>query len=702
MKSRIISISVAAAIAGWSAFAQAGTPEAVALPGVVGTAGELEGVTTTGAGTLTVGNNQNINTNAINVNAITPSAAAQADVRFLGNSTVTGNIGIPSSLQNFNGGATGSVVNLNGLVNTTTYNVSGTGTINFNNNVTGAGNFAADGFINLGANRTITGAIITATANTGTLTLNGGSSVIGAIGGASGLKMINVVGGNASVTGAVQSLGFNLGANTLAITGALTTNAGGTIATTLASNGVYGNINPTGASNINPAGITVIPTVTGVITTGTTFNIVNGVAGTLGAPVTVQNSNPRYTFVGVATTTGDVKIRVTSVAALAAVVTAPAAASVAPVLDVTAAAGTDLRTVQDAIAALTTSAANNNALAQLAPGASNLAAPWVAGQTTRQFEDLWMARVDEIQDLCCTTCDPDKSPAPVNVNNCKGNERGNWWGKIFDNQGDQGDRNNVNGYQSQAVGLMMAYEAPIGNDTRVGMGGGYANTKVDGNNIGGSTKIDSYQVTSYISHAAGPVFVQGALTVGVDNYSGSRPISFTGVNRIASANYSGQQYTAMVSAGKHFTSGDDTFTPLASLQASRVHVNGYNESGAGDVNLRVSGQTYNFVQSTVGVKAERIIRAGNGTWSPEVHAKWLHDFSSTTMLQNASFSGGGAVFSTQGIDQDRELYNVGAGVTFLTCNCDGKTWSIKGLYDYKWNQSKFSSHQLSVLGSLKF
>jgi uncharacterized protein with beta-barrel porin domain len=702
MKSTIISISVAAAIAGWSAFAHAGTPEAVALPGVVGTAGELEGVTTTGAGTLTVGNNQNINTNGINVNAITPSAAAQADVRFLGNSTVTGNIGIPSSLQNFNGGATGSVVNLNGLVNTTTYNVSGTGTINFNNNVTGAGNFAADGFINLGANRTITGAIITATANTGTLTLNGGSSVIGAIGGASGLKMINVVGGNASVTGAVQALGFNLGTNTLAITGALTTNAGGTIATTLASNGVYGNINPTGASNINPAGITVIPTVTGVITTGTTFNIVNGVAGTLGAPVTVQNSNPRYTFVGVATTTGDVKIRVTGVAALATVVTAPAAAGVGPILDVTAAAGTDLRGVQDAIAALTTSAATNNALAQLAPGASNLAAPWVAGQTTRLFEDLWMARIDEVQDLCCTTCDPDKSPAPVNVNNCKGNERGNWWAKVFDNQGDQGDRNNVNGYQSKAQGLMLAYEAPIGNDTRVGMGGGYANSTVDGNNIGGSTKIDSYQVTSYISHVAGPVFVQGALTVGVDNYSASRPISFTGVNRIASANYTGQQYTAMVSAGKHFTSGDDTFTPLASLQASRVHVNGYNENGAGDVNLRVDGQTYNFVQSTLGVKAERIIHSGNGTWSPEVHAKWLHDFSSTTMQQNASFAGGGAVFSTQGIDQDRELYNVGAGVTFLTCNCDGKTWSIKGLYDYKWNQTKFSSHQLSVLGSLKF
>ena len=307
MKTRLIVISVAAALAVWGPSLRAAPPEAVALPGVVGAVGVLEGVATTGAGILTVGNNQNLNTNAVNVNAITPAAAAQADINFTGSSTVTGNIGIPSSLLNFNAGAAGATVNLNGLVNTATYNVSGTGTINFNGNVTGAGNYAGDGFINLATGRTLTGALITATANTGTLTLNGGSSVIGAIGGASGLKLINVVGGNASVTGAVQALGFSLGTNTLNITGALTTNAGGTIATTLASNAVFGNIVPTGPSNINPGGITVVPTVTGVLTTGTNFRIVNGLAGPLGAPVVVINNNPRYTFTGVATTTGDVR-----------------------------------------------------------------------------------------------------------------------------------------------------------------------------------------------------------------------------------------------------------------------------------------------------------------------------------------------------------------------------------------------------------
>lgn len=703
MKTRLICVSVAAAIAAWGPSANSAPPEAVALPGVVGAVGVLEGVTTAGAGTLTVGNNQDINTSGVNVNAITPGAAAQADVRFLGNSTVTGNVGVPSSLLNLNAGAVGSVVNFNGLVNTATFNVSGTGTINFNNNVTGAGNFASDGFIALGAGRTLTGAIITATANTGTFTLNGGSSVIGALGGASGLKMINVVGGNAAVTGAVQALGFNLGANTLAVTGALTTNAGATITTTLASNAVFGNIAPTGPSNINPGGITVIPTVTGVLTTGTNFRIVNGLAGPLGAPVVVINNNPRYTFAGVPTTTGDVNIRLAAVTPLASIVTAPAAAAVAPILDVTAAPGSDLLTVQNAIATLTSAAATNNALAQLSPGASNVSAPWVAGQATRLFEGLWMARAEEIQDLCCdTTCQPNKPAVQANARECNNTQRSNWWGKGFSNAGTQGDRDNINGYETRAMGLMLAYDTPVGNQTRAGLGVGYANTTIDGNNIGDSTKIDSYQLTGYLSHVVGTVFVQGALTAGVDQYSGSRPIAFPGVSRTASADYNGRQYTALVSAGKHFRFDQNTITPLASLQVSRVQVDGYTESGAGDINLRVDSQHYNFVQSSVGVKAERVIRSGNSTYSPEVHFKWLHDFRSTTMQQNATFAGSGATFSTQGISQDRDLLNVGAGITFLSCNCGDKTTTVKGVYDYKWNNSNYSSHQLSLLASIKF
>ena len=544
----------------------------------------------------------------------------------------------------------------------------------------------------------LTGAITTNTANTGTLTMNGGSSVTGAIGGANGLKQINVVSGNAAVTGAVQAQGFNLGTNTLAITGALTTNPAGVIQTTLASDAVFGKIQ-VGTSNINAGGVTVVPTVTGALTNGTTYKIVDAPAGTIGAVVSVINSNPRYTFAGLPTTTGDVNIRLTGVVPLAALVTVPGALAVAPILDVNAPVNSDLLTVQDAIAVLPNVAGINNALAQLAPGTTNLAAPRVAGQTAQHFDDLWMARVHEIQD----SCEPNNKAAPNNSPQCKDvQKQSNWWGKGFGNVGQQRDVDEISGYKSKTFGLMLAYDIPLSNETRVGLAGGYANAHVDDNNSSGKTKIDSYQLTGYLSHAPGPWFIKGAVTAGIDRYDGSRSIVLPGVNRKASADYDGHQYSAMVSAGQHFFFNQTTITPIVALRASRIHVDSYTETGAGDINLRVRSQDYDAVQSSLGVKAEHHIQTASGNFYPEVHAKWLYDFTSTTMEQSAAFSGGGGQFKVQGVKQDRDLFNVGVGLSFLSCNCVDNSWTVKGVYDYKWNRSKFSSHEVSVVANFRF
>ena len=460
MKTTLIYAAVAAAIAAWAPISSA--REAVALPGVVGTEGVLNGVDTTGSGALTVGNNQNININNDLGGAITSNAADTGSIVFLGNSTVTGFTGTSGSeFLNISAGAVGATVNFNGAVYSATFGVSGTGTVNFNGDVITAPVFVGDGFINLGAGRTLIGAITTNTANTGTLTLNGGSSVTGAIGGASGLKQINVSGGNASITGAVQARGFSLGANTLTITGALTTNPGGTIATTLAGNTVYGNIQPSGSSNISATGITVIPTVTGVLTPGTSFRIVNGLAGTNAAPVTVLNNNPLYTFSSTPTTTGDVNIRVEAVPLVLA---SPLAGAVAgAILGAAAPAGSDFQVIQNAVVTLPNLAAVNNALAQLAPSSANLAAPWVAGQATRLFEDMLGARMDEVQNACCdTTCEPNKSSAPKTTHGCKGNEQSsNWWAKGYGSLGRQGEVNNINGFDTKALGLVLAYDKPL-------------------------------------------------------------------------------------------------------------------------------------------------------------------------------------------------------------------------------------------------
>jgi outer membrane autotransporter protein len=702
VKKILISVAVATAVAGWAApsFAR----EADALPSVVGAEGVLNGVDTAGIGTLSVGANQSINTNNDAGGAITSTAADTAIVTFAGNSTVTGFSGTTGAeLKRVDAGANSSVVNFNGAVFAQTFNVTGTGIVNFNGDVRAAALFAADGFITLGAGRTLNGAITTFAANAGTLTLNGGSNVLGAIGGASGIKMINVVGGNASVNGAVQSQGFNLGLNTLNIVGQLTTNAGGSIATTIASNTVFGQV-IAGNGQINAGGITVTPTVTGALTNGTTFNIVSAGAGTNGAPVNVINASPRYQFSGLPTTLGNVTLLLTA-APLATLSTDSGALSVAPILDVNAANGSDLLAIQNAIAVLPNAASINNALKQLAPGASNLAAPLAAAQTTQLFQDLWLARMDETQNTCCDNiCTPHDSQQTQTVSQkCNfQDQRGAWWGKGFGSAGNQDNVANTTGYNVKAYGAMLAYDMPFNDSTRVGFGGGYANTAVDGNDGTGRTKIDSYQLMAYFDHAAGPVFVEGSLMASANKYDGSRSIVFPGINRVANASFNGQQYTALVAAGKHFEFNRTVITPLASLQLSHIAVGSYQETGAGDASLRVNNQNYDFIQSGFGVKAEHLIKAGANTISPEIHVKWLHDFKATTMQQDASFVGGGGTFSASGVRQDRDLYNVGAGISLLTCNCEKNAWTVKGLYDYKWNQSGYSANQVSVIASMKF
>lgn len=698
-----MSAAIAAVVAGWTVPSVA--REAISLlpppPNVVGTEGQLNGVDTTSNGTLSIGNNQNINTNNDIGGAFTSNANATATLQFSGNSTVTGFTGTTGiKFDHIDAGAAASTVNFNGDVFSNTLNVTGTGTVNFNGNVISAANFAGDGFINLGANKTEIGALITANTNTGTLTLNNGSILDGAVGGANGIKMINAA-GNSSITGAVQTLGLNLGANTLSIGGVLTTNAGGTISTTIASDTVYGHV-VVGSALINAGGITVTPVVTGALTNGTTFTIVDASSGTSAAPVVVNNG-PRYQFVGLPTVNGDVNI-VLVAAPLASFSTTPGALAVAPILDINGAPGSDLLAIQDAIAVLPNAAAINNALAQLAPGTTNLAAPWVAGQTTRLFEDFSMARMDEIQGLCCDdACSPDAQPKPAIDQKCRTpNHRGSWWAKGFVNNGQQDNVHGMNGYDTKAYGLMIAYDMALTDQTRIGFGGGYANTTVDGNNASGRTKIDSYQLTGYFDHAIESAFIQGVVTAGIDKYDGSRSIVFPGINRNASADFDGQQYTALLAVGKHFAIDEVIVTPLASLQVSRISVDGYTEKGAGAANLRVADQDYDFVQSGLGVKAERVIRSGDRTFSPEVHYKWLHDFKSTTMQQDAAFTGGGATFSADGIKQDRDLHNVGAGITFISCNCANESWTVKALYDYKWNESNYSSHQVSILASSKF
>ena len=206
-------------------------------------------------------------------------------------------------------------------------------------------------------------------------------------------------------------------------------------------------------------------------------------------------------------------------------------------------------------------------------------------------------------------------------------------------------------------------------------------------------------ITLVIGHEQGLWFINGDVSFGWNDYSSTRNIVFPGVARTATGNYSGQEYTGFVTTGYHFPVQGFAITPLASLQYTHMDLDGYTESGAGDIDLKVNSQSYDFVESGLGTQVSHSFASSLGTLVPEMHAKWLHELDNPALSNTATFTAAGSgSFTTPGLSPADDTYNVGTGLTLLSCSCSAETWSVEAVYDYEWATSGYASHE----GMMKF
>jgi uncharacterized protein with beta-barrel porin domain len=688
----------------------------VADPAPMDVDGGLNGVDITGAHTLLVGvlsgSRLDIYTNNpspyVGVTAVgSPVSNDAGIVQFNVDSNVDGDMGATTThvLHRIDI-SDGTNVSFLGSVYSTTMGV-GAGTVNFNGGASATNTiapvFTGDGVINVSANSIVTGALTTNTDNTGTLALGSGSQWTGAVGGpgaVAGLRSINVTGGSnlagvtAGITGAVYTNALSLLTNTLNVTGALTLASNAVINTTLASTALYGHIVAAGGPVTvgTAAQVTVTVPSNVFIPVGTKFDIIqpqNG--GTIGAGATATDpTNPLYLFSVVSGAPGLLEIN-TLATPLESAGTSPNSPPLPALPALLATPLTaDLGLVLASINSMSDTAEITQAVTQLGPTAPSLNAPLETYRTGRQFQDLYLSRLN----VCS-----DSGPLNQDKTNCQDKAgRGGWWLNGFGDKALQHDRDGIEGYRSSAAGTMLAYDVPLSLQTRAGVGVGYARTMLNGNSYDGRTDINTYQAMAYAGHDAGPLFVNGSATFGWNEYRGTRPIIFTGVNRTANADYDGQAYTAMANTGYHVAlPAKFTVTPLASLQYSRVNVKGYTETDAGDVSLQVASESYNFLESGLGTKAERTFDVNGMALVPEVHVQWMHNLLNPTMAQTASYTApGGPSFRTQGLNVDRDTYRVGTAVNLLSCNCSRTKLSAEAGYDYSWTMSGYSAHLVSL------
>ncbi len=607
-------------------------------------------------------------------------------VTFAGSSTIntaasTNVIGTgANALNTVNAGAAGATVTAAGNVFSTTTNLTGTGTLALNGNLTGILNYnnGATGTVSLAAGKTITGAVNNATTGQGTLTLGSGSSTTTTVGSTgNGLAAINLNGGNASIGGNTKAVGFSLGANTLAVTGTFATPATGTISTTATSGTAYGKITSTGIATVT-AGTAVTVNVAGYVPNGSSLTIVDGTGGAAVGAATITSTSPNVTFSQTASTS-DLVLTATR----NAIGSTGNGSAIGTVVNGLGTPTGDLATVVGALDSLTSASAVNQALIEMAPDNN--------GVTTQASFNSVNQSINAITGHLAEG----SSAATGNTGVSTGDfwTDNGIWAKGIGNSTEQDNHKGVNGYDATMWGVIGGMDGVVAQDTVLGFAGGYAGTNVDNNSEAGGTDISSYIGSLYLGYDdPSPWYGNFGFTFTWNNYEGTRPISFGSINRTAKSDYDGQVYTGFADLGYVITDpnwnmGDLEVTPLAGFTYSHLELDGYTETEAQDLNLIVASQSYDKAQSALGVKLAYPTVQECGKWVPEAHFRWLYDFVGDKAATTSTFSGGGSSFNTNGLDPEQSTYNFGAGVTFFSKN----NISVTGVYDFEF-ATDYASH----------
>jgi autotransporter family porin len=248
------------------------------------------------------------------------------------------------------------------------------------------------------------------------------------------------------------------------------------------------------------------------------------------------------------------------------------------------------------------------------------------------------------------------------------------WAKPLGSWADQKDSNGTSGYKAQTYGIAVGADRDFSLISRVGAAFAYTQSTVDSNSGSQTALINSYQAVLYGSRGLGArTEINWQAGYGFNQNQGNRSIAFVGRN--AASDYS--------SASLHFGAGigrtlpisaKTSFIPSFRADYTSIKNNGYTETGAGALNLVVNGKTTDeFILAVDG----ELSHAFSGTATLTAHLGVGYDTQAKQASITSSFQGGGAAFTTPGMQPSATVVRAGLGYVLKT----GKAMEVTARYD---------------------
>jgi len=493
--------------------------------------------------------------------------------------------------------------------------------------------------------------------NTTSLTMDGVSSFIVEAGASATCDTITIEGGSATIGGDITATTLDLGANTLTVVGHYTQAAGTTLKLTANSSSDFGKITSSAAAVVSAASAVNVM-VGGYIPNNATLTILNTAGLGIGnVPDTIDSSNQYVTFSGSGLDGNLVLSADRTLTGFEHAATNSNSAAVGAVLDNITNPSADMTTILNALGNLSPDevASAENTMSPVADGglidATNGALGEFVGRTVIRLQDSKVAE------------DKDK-----NVSFQGTLRRNDIWATAYGDYVHQDERGLSNGYLARVWGDIIGIDRSfMDNSLRLGLAQGFNWGQILSKDNGGRTAITSYQTGLYGEYEGKnrPFILDAVLTYGYNDYDSSRGITVGGINRTASSDYSGQQFSSYLEGGYKFKNKNFDITPLLAINYTHLHIAGYTETGAGALNLSVDAQNYDTLQLGTGFRISCAFETKNILFTPELHFRYFYDVINDTQQALATFAGGGASFQTTGYRPALSSFDLGVRFEFF-------------------------------------
>ncbi len=231
------------------------------------------------------------------------------------------------------------------------------------------------------------------------------------------------------------------------------------------------------------------------------------------------------------------------------------------------------------------------------------------------------------------------------------------WLKVLGAKGDFEDTAERVGFGYDTAGVAGGCDWLAGANTIMGLNLFYGRTNFDWARGKGDGDVENLDLGFEALYSAEGWFFEGAALAGLRRADANRVIRFEDVDRTAKGSPDGHTFAGQLGAGLKYQWQEWWLRPAVTLNLVNLHQDGFTETGAGSLNLKVEDIDASSLIGRLELRFSRVFTLDQGlVLRPELTLVYQYNAPLDDRGIEASLSGQGGSFTVDGDNDDRQAF----------------------------------------------